>query len=206
VFLFRAGLLAGYFCALHCSRHCEIPPQLCRGKEEKDKKKRFVNILIISGSIFRHCKRSEAIQAQARTWIVSHRSDDNGAEACPARPVRDGMSVENAKSLSNPVPSGTECDDCHIAYLRHAVKPWEPVSTDILSRRDKGIPFFCPERDFSQDIFVHCIAPVIASEAKQSRRRPCSPDGCQSTACAWIASYLAMTTDIPAIARSPVHR
>ncbi|MDR1381911.1 MAG: hypothetical protein LBJ47_10610 [Tannerella sp.] len=35
--------------------------------------------------------------------------------------------------------------------------------------------------------------PVIASVAKQSRHRPCSPDGCLSTACVWIASYLAMT-------------
>jgi hypothetical protein len=33
------------------------------------------------------------------------------------RPVRDGMSVENAGGLSNPVPSGTECGDSHIAYL-----------------------------------------------------------------------------------------
>jgi hypothetical protein len=78
--------------------------------------------------------------------------------------VRDGMSVENAESLSNPVPSGTECNDCHIAYLRHTVKLWKPVSTDILSRRDKGIPFFCSERDFSQDIFVHCIAPSLRAK------------------------------------------
>ncbi|MDR1381702.1 MAG: hypothetical protein LBJ47_09535, partial [Tannerella sp.] len=36
-----------------------------------------------TGIIQRHCERSEAIRAQARTWIVSLRSDDNGAEACP---------------------------------------------------------------------------------------------------------------------------
>ncbi|MDR1380180.1 MAG: hypothetical protein LBJ47_01730 [Tannerella sp.] len=35
--------------------------------------------------------------------------------------------------------------------------------------------------------------PVIASGAKQSRHRPCSPDGRQAAACAWIASCLAMT-------------
>jgi hypothetical protein len=34
-----------------------------------------------------------------------------------SRAVRYGMSVENAGGLSNPVPAGTECGDCHIAYL-----------------------------------------------------------------------------------------
>jgi hypothetical protein len=38
-------------------------------------------------------------------------------------------------------------------------------------------------------------SPVIASGAKQSRRRLCSPDGCQATACSWIASFLAMTAE-----------
>jgi hypothetical protein len=50
------------------------------------------------------------------------------------RAVRYGMSVENAGSLSNPVPSGTECGDSHIAYLTARGK-WVTVhfSTNILS-------------------------------------------------------------------------
>jgi hypothetical protein len=50
------------------------------------------------------------------------------------RAVRYGMSVENAGGLSNPVPSGTECDDSHIAYLT-AREKWVTAnfSTNILS-------------------------------------------------------------------------
>jgi hypothetical protein len=66
------------------------------------------------------------------------RPNNMSAETFPAtlmlRAVRYGISVENAESPSNPVPSGTECDNLHIAYLTArgrliAVN----VSTNILS-------------------------------------------------------------------------
>ncbi|MDR1381013.1 MAG: hypothetical protein LBJ47_05990, partial [Tannerella sp.] len=45
------------------------------------------------------------------------------------------MSVENAGYRSNPVPSGTECDDCHMAYLTARGKlVADGFSTNILSR------------------------------------------------------------------------
>ncbi|MDR1381701.1 MAG: hypothetical protein LBJ47_09530 [Tannerella sp.] len=51
-----------------------------------------------------------------------------------SRPVRDGMSVENAGCPSNPVPSGTGCGDCHIAYLTARGKSVAVnFSTNILS-------------------------------------------------------------------------
>ncbi|MDR1380305.1 MAG: hypothetical protein LBJ47_02380 [Tannerella sp.] len=53
-------------------------------------------------------------------------------------PVRDKMSVENARCPSNPVPSGTECGDSYIAYLTARGKLVAVnFSTDILSRRDR---------------------------------------------------------------------
>jgi hypothetical protein len=44
------------------------------------------------------------------------------------------MSVENAGCPSTPMPSGTECGDCHIAYLT-ARRKWVAInfSTNILS-------------------------------------------------------------------------
>jgi triphosphoribosyl-dephospho-CoA synthetase len=54
------------------------------------------------------------------------------------RAVRYGMSVENAGYTSNPVPSGTECGDCHMAYLTARGKSVAVnFSTNILSRRDR---------------------------------------------------------------------
>jgi hypothetical protein len=53
-------------------------------------------------------------------------------------PVRDKMLVENAGCTSNPVPSGTECGDNHIAYLTARGKSVAVnFSTNILSRRDR---------------------------------------------------------------------
>jgi hypothetical protein len=49
-------------------------PSYAGEKRKKDEKKRLVNIMIISGYIFRHCERSEAIQAQATARIASLRS------------------------------------------------------------------------------------------------------------------------------------
>ncbi|MDR1380627.1 MAG: hypothetical protein LBJ47_04010 [Tannerella sp.] len=49
------------------------------------------------------------------------------------------MSVENAGCLSGPVPSGTGCGDCHIAYLTARGRGVAVAfSTNILSRRDKS--------------------------------------------------------------------
>jgi hypothetical protein len=49
-------------------------------------------------------------------------------------PVRDRISVENVGCPSNPVPSGTECGDSHIAYLTVRGKLVAVnFSTDILS-------------------------------------------------------------------------
>jgi hypothetical protein len=50
------------------------------------------------------------------------------------RAVRYGMSVENVGCPSNPVPSGTECGDSHIAYLTAREKLVAVhFSTNILS-------------------------------------------------------------------------
>jgi hypothetical protein len=50
------------------------------------------------------------------------------------RAVRYGMSVENTGYQSNSVPSGTECGDCHIAYLTARGKSVAVYfSTNILS-------------------------------------------------------------------------
>jgi hypothetical protein len=66
-------------------------------------------------------------------------------------PVRDGMSVENAGGLSSPVPSGTLCGDCHIAYLMARGKLVAVnFSTNILSHTGRGR--WC-ERAFSTNIF-----------------------------------------------------
>ncbi|MDR1381961.1 MAG: hypothetical protein LBJ47_10865 [Tannerella sp.] len=63
-------------------------------------------------------------------------------------PVRDKMSVENAGCPSNPVPSGTECGDSHIAYLTARGKLVAAnFSTNILSRRDRKTGRPCPVRD-----------------------------------------------------------
>jgi hypothetical protein len=60
-------------------------------------------------------------------------------------PVRDKMLVENAGRTSNPVPSGTECDDNHIAYLTARGKSVAVnFSTNILSRRDRKTGRPCP--------------------------------------------------------------
>jgi hypothetical protein len=47
-----------------------------------------------------------------------------------------------------------------------------------------------------RSVNMHIIFFVIANAVKQSRYRPCSPDGCQTAAYAWIASsfLLAMTS------------
>ncbi|MDR1382129.1 MAG: hypothetical protein LBJ47_11715 [Tannerella sp.] len=68
-------------------------------------------------------------------------AERHGLQACASeiiRPVRDGMSVENAGYLLNSVPSGTECGDCHIAYLTARGRGVAVAfSTNILSRRDR---------------------------------------------------------------------
>ncbi|MDR1379976.1 MAG: hypothetical protein LBJ47_00680, partial [Tannerella sp.] len=71
---------------------------------------------------------------------------------CPIRdkarlffcPGGDRMLVENVGGLSNPVLSGTECGDSHIAYLTARGKLVAVnFSTNILSRRDKSCTSFC---------------------------------------------------------------
>ncbi|MDR1381657.1 MAG: hypothetical protein LBJ47_09295 [Tannerella sp.] len=58
------------------------------------------------------------------------------------------MSVENAGCTSKTVPEGTECGDCHIAYLTARGRGVAAaVSTNILSRRDRETGRPCPVRD-----------------------------------------------------------
>jgi hypothetical protein len=77
--------------------------------------------------------RGKLVAVNFSTNILSRRDRKTG-RSCP---VRDKMSVENAGCTSNPVPSGTECDDCHIAYLTARGKLVAVnYSTNILSRRE----------------------------------------------------------------------
>jgi hypothetical protein len=82
-----------------------------------------------------HTGRGEWCERTFSTNILSRRDRKPG---CPC-PIRDKMSVENAGYLSGPVPSGTGCGDCHIAYLTARGRGGAVAfSTNILSRRDKS--------------------------------------------------------------------
>ncbi|MDR1381859.1 MAG: hypothetical protein LBJ47_10350 [Tannerella sp.] len=77
-------------------------------------------------------------------WKYTFCPDRNKKTGRPC-PVRDRMSVEKTGGLSDAVPSGTECGDCHIAYLT-AREKWVAAnfSTNILSRRDRKTRRPCP--------------------------------------------------------------
>ncbi|MDR1381500.1 MAG: hypothetical protein LBJ47_08495, partial [Tannerella sp.] len=88
--------------------------------------------------------RGKWVAINYSTNILSRRDRKTGSPC----PVRDKMSVENAGCTSNPVPSGTECGDSHIAYLTARGKLVAVnYSTNILSRRDRKTGRPCPVRD-----------------------------------------------------------